>query len=95
MKPSLFVRVRLARIMDKSEDLVFSSMDKVTLLTWHHQHALLQDIDFAHALQKLAHDMRSFLESYAVDIGRCWDNPQPRKKNKYFDHKGLINHHAW
>ena len=40
-----------------------------SLFIWHHQHALLWDIDVAPALQTIVHDMRSFGKSFTAVIG--------------------------
>ena len=39
------------------------------MFIWHHQHALLWDIDLAPALQTIVHDMRSFGEFFNAVIG--------------------------
>ena len=90
MKPNLYVWLDEAcKNLDKSEDIVFSSMDKETqlivnilyLVVCHHQHALLLWIDLAPTLQKLADSMRSFSEFCNAVIGRwLMTNPQPRKR---------------
>ena len=51
-------------------------------------------IDLALALQKLAHNMRSFSEFSTAVIGREPEQPSAKEKNEYFNQKGL-NSNVW